>query len=70
VDISRPFTVNGKNYPALPGFEPGYFKGKAPAAGAFQQGEDAKKFIAMHEKAEKAISMLSELKKHAAKEGR
>ena len=70
VDISRPFTVNGKNYPALPGFEPGYFKGKAPAAGAFQQGEDAKKFIAMHEKAEKAISMLSELKKNAAKEGR
>ena len=70
VDISRPFTVNGKTYPALPGFKPGYFKGKSPAAGAFQQGEDAKKYIAMHEKAEKAIAMLSELKKNAAKEGR
>ena len=70
VDISRPFTVNGKNYPALPGFAPGYFKGKAPAAGAFQQGEDAKKYIDMHMKAEKAIAMLSELKKNAVREGR
>ena len=70
VDISRPFTVNGKTYPALPGFKPGYFKGKAPAAGAFQQGESAEKYIAMHKKAEKAIAMLSELKKNAAREGR
>ena len=70
VDISKPFTVNGKKYPALPGFEPGYFTGRAPAAGAFQQGEDAKKYIEMHRKAEKAIAMLSELKKNAAKEGR
>ena len=62
--------MNGKNYPALPGFAPGYFKGKAPAAGAFQQGEDAKKYIDMHMKAEKAIAMLSELKKNAVREGR
>ena len=62
VDVSKPFTVRGKNYPALPGFAPGYFKGKAPAAGALQQGESQERFIAMHRKAEAAIKMLNELK--------
>ncbi len=63
VDVSRPFTVRGKNYPALPGFKPGYFKGKAPAAGALQQGESQASFIAMHKKAEAALKMLNRLKK-------
>ena len=66
VDISKPFTVKGKNYPALPGFKPGYFKGAAPAAGALQKGESARRFIEMHRKAEAAIKMLNELKKSTA----
>ena len=66
VDISRPFSVRGKNYPALPGFKPGYFKGKAPAAGALQKGESARRFVEMHRKAEAAIRMLNELKKSTA----
>ena len=70
VDISKPFTVRGKKYPAFPGFAPGYFKGKAPAAGALQQGESARRFVDMHKKAEAAIRMLSELKKNAADESR
>ena len=68
VDISRPFTVNGKSYPALPGFAPGYFKGKAPAAGALQAGESMERFIVLHRRAEEAVKMLSELKEIARKE--
>ena len=70
VDISRPFSVRGKNYPAFPGFAPGYFKGRAPAAGALQGGESAQRFVDMHKKAEAAIKMLSDLKKNAANESR
>ena len=66
VDISKPFSVNGKNFPAFPGFKPGYFKGKAPAAGALQQGESEQRFIDMHHRAEAAVKMLSELKKTTA----
>ena len=66
VDISKPFTVNGKSFPAFPGFSPGYFKGKAPAAGALQQGESEQRFIDMHHRAEAAVKMLSELKKTTA----
>ena len=62
VDVSRPFTVNGKKFPAMPGFKPGYFTGKAPAAGAFQKGEDMKRFIDMHRRAEAAVKMLESLK--------
>ena len=58
IDVSKPFTVNGKQYPAFPGFQPGYFKGNAPAAGAFQAGESQEKFIRMHCKAEKISEML------------
>ena len=58
IDISKPFTANGKKYPAFPGFKPGYFKGKAPAAGAFQAGESMDRFIGMHRKAEKISNML------------
>ena len=55
IDISREFTVNGETFPALPGFVPGYFKGKAPDAGAFQYGEDMGKFIQMHRKMEELV---------------
>ena len=68
IDISRPFTVNGKSYPAFPGFAPGYFKGKAPAAGALQAGESMERFIVLHRRAEEAVKMLAELKKNAVKE--
>ena len=62
IDISRPFTANGKKFSALPGFAPGYFKGKAPAAGAFQNGESQAKFFEMHKKAEAAIRYLGSLR--------
>lgn len=58
IDISKPFTANGKQYPALPGFKPGYFKGKAPAAGALQAGESMDHFIEMFRKSEKISNML------------
>ena len=61
IDISKPFTYNGKKFPAFPGFKPGYFKGKAPAAGAFQEGESQQMFIDMYRKAEKAMQII----KHA-----
>ena len=66
IDVSRPFTVKGKTYPALPGFGPGYFKGKAPAAGALQQGETMARFIDMFRRSEEVLKMLAELKKNAA----
>ena len=63
IDVSRPFTVKGKTCPALPGFSPGYFKGKAPAAGALQEGESMARFIAMYRRSEEALKMISGLKK-------
>ena len=62
IDISKPFTANGKKFPAFPGFAPGYFKGKAPAAGAFQAGESQQKFCEMHKKAERAVAALDQLR--------
>ena len=70
VDVSKPFTLNGKNFPALPGFEPGYFKGRAPAAGALQGGESMENFIVLHRRAEAAIKMLNELKEKSAVEAK
>lgn len=55
IDVSKTFTVNGAEFPALPGFSPGYFKGKAPDAGAFQYGGDMEKFIRMHRKMEELV---------------
>ena len=66
IDVSRPFTVNGKIYPAFPGFAPGYFKGKAPAAGALQEGESMTFFNDLFQKGENAAKMLNELKKQSA----
>ena len=62
IDISKPFTYKGRNYPALPGFTPGYFKGKAPAAGAFQEGESQAHFVKMYQKALKAIEIVNNAK--------
>ena len=59
VDVSKPFTVNGRTYPALPGFNKGYFKGKAPAYGALQSGEDMAFFNGKFRKAAEAMKMLS-----------
>ena len=36
IDLSRPFSVQGKPYKPLPGMKPGYFTGKAPNLGAVQ----------------------------------
>ena len=59
VDVSKPFTVNGKTFPALPGFKSGYFKGKAPAYGALQSGEDMTFFNERFVKALEAMKMLA-----------
>jgi hypothetical protein len=39
IDLSKPFSICGKDYSALPGMEPGYFSGKAPHMGALQEGK-------------------------------
>jgi len=41
IDLSRPFTIAGKTYEPLPGMQPGYFSGKAPSPGAFQEAPGA-----------------------------
>ena len=64
IDLSRSFTVKGKKFPAFPGLKPGYFKGKAPAAGALQKGESQELFNAMHRRAEATVKMLNQLKKN------
>ena len=66
IDVSQKFSVNGTEFAPFPGFKPGYFKGKAPAAGAFQQGEDQKKFIEMHRRTENVIKMVEELSRSKA----
>ncbi|MBR2910979.1 MAG: hypothetical protein IKC05_05170, partial [Lentisphaeria bacterium] len=58
VDVSNPFTVNGKTSPALPGFKRGYFKGSTPAFGALQQHEDMTFFNERYRKTTAAIKML------------
>ena len=61
VDITQPKVCKeGRKLPKLPGFAPGYFKGKAPAAGAFQLGDSQEKFFKMHRRAEAAAKMISE----------
>jgi hypothetical protein len=46
IDISRPFVLNSVEYPALPGFEPGYFLGAAPDRGWINRGEDGGDIVA------------------------
>src|SRR5262249_2948949 len=38
IDLSKPFSFNGIDYPPLPGMLPGYFAGNAPDIGAVQTG--------------------------------
>ena len=40
VDVSKDMDFRGLKVKALPGFKPGYFTGKAPAAGAVQPGDE------------------------------
>lgn len=40
IDLSKPFTISGRTFYALPGMKPGYFPGKAPDLGAIQSNED------------------------------
>jgi hypothetical protein len=62
IDISKPFSYKGKNFPAFPGFKPGYFKGKAPAAGALQEGESMELYVRMYRQAEKAMQIIKNAK--------
>jgi len=39
IDLSKPFSICGREYPTLPGMEPGYFSGGAPDMGALQRGQ-------------------------------
>ena len=70
IDVSKPFTAFGKDYPALPGFKPGYYTGKAPAAGALQLGESMEHFIEMFRRASETKKMLAELKEKTSAEAR
>ncbi len=38
IDISQPFTIDGDEYSALPGYSPGYYLGEAPDMGYYEFG--------------------------------
>lgn len=38
LDLSKPFTLDGKTHDPLPGMNPGYFRGTAPDCGAVHYG--------------------------------
>jgi hypothetical protein len=61
IDITKSKVYNGRKLPVLPGFKPGYFKGKAPAAGALQPGDSQSKFFKMHERTEAVSVMLRKM---------
>ena len=61
IDITKSKVYNGRKLPVLPGFTPGYFKGKAPAAGALQPGDSQSKFFKMHERTEAVSVMLRKM---------
>jgi parallel beta-helix repeat protein len=42
IDLSRPFTIEGLTYAALPGMAPGYFPGSRPDLGALQGSQSSK----------------------------
>ena len=64
VDVSKPGKFNNIDIPAFPGFAPGYFKGKAPAAGALQLGDDKlmENFNLLNKKLSESIEMVRNLK--------
>jgi Pel9A-like, right handed beta helix region/Periplasmic copper-binding protein (NosD) len=41
IDLSKPFTLEGKTFDPLPGMKPGYFSGPAPDTGALQYGQES-----------------------------
>lgn len=47
IDLSKSFTVDGKQYPPMPGMKKGYFSGNAPDLGAFQNAKLNEKFFKM-----------------------
>jgi len=59
-DVSKPFSYRNRNYPALPGFKPGYFKGAAPAAGALQEGEGMEHFVMLARKLAAARKIIAQ----------
>ena len=59
-DVSKPFRYRNRNYPALPGFKAGYFKGAAPAAGALQQGEGMEHFLMLANKLSAARKIIAQ----------
>ena len=61
VDISKPYTYKGKKYDALPGFKSGYFKGKAPFAGALQKNESDALFRKLYDKGQRAVDMMKKM---------
>ena len=61
VDISKPYTYKGKKYEALPGFKSGYFKGKAPFAGALQKGEADDFFRNLYDRGQRAVDMMKKM---------
>ena len=58
-DVSKPFSYRNRNYPALPGFKPGYFKGAAPAAGALQQREGMEHYVLLAKKLAAARKIIA-----------
>jgi hypothetical protein len=64
IDLSKPFDFNGLSVPALPGYESGYYTGKAPSAGAIQYGNDKlmEHFTALYNKMLETEKMLGTLK--------
>ncbi len=60
LDLSKPYT-EGQQLPSLPGLETGYFKGAAPAPGAFQEGETQAYFQAKYRRSNEIIQMIKKL---------
>ncbi len=61
VDISKPYTYKGKKYEPLPGFKAGFFKGKAPYAGALQKGAQDDHFRKLYDRGTRAVEMMKKM---------
>src|SRR5262245_53704835 len=46
IDVSKPFTINGRTFGPLPGFESGYFEGAAPDRGWIYREESGGDIVA------------------------
>ena len=60
VDVSKDMDFRGLKVAAFPGFKPGYFAGKAPAAGAVQPGDEKlmKHYRNLYAKMQKAMEII------------